>query len=204
MRQDPAQDPGNTDHSEAAARAEMYGLLASLFYAPPTPALLDGLAVAPLSGKGVLGSAWADLVALARQMPIDAVRSEFDRLFNRVGRPEVPLYGAYYVSGFLMAQPRAALRADLARLGLARPEGVPENEDHLSSLCVVMRHLIVSDDAGVGRLAAQKAFFSAHLQPWVERGCDAVLTHPSARFYAALATVAKTFFTVEAQTFSGI
>ena len=66
------------------------------------------------------------------------------------------------------------LRSDLQALGLERPEEVTETEDHIASLCEVMRYLIAGDDVGVSNLGAQQRFFNAHLRPWVERFCDAL------------------------------
>ena len=95
----------------------------------------------------------------------------------------------------------ARLRTDLERLGLERSETMSESEDHFACLCEVMRYLIAGDDVAVANLTQQKAFFSAHLQPWVERMCDAVAAHPRARFYAALSGFTRAFLVVESQGF---
>jgi TorA maturation chaperone TorD len=58
-----------------------------------------------------------------------AIAREYDRLFGGVGKPEVFLYGSHYLSGFLNEKPLARLRTDLAALGLARDEAMPETED---------------------------------------------------------------------------
>jgi TorA maturation chaperone TorD len=113
----------------------------------------------------------------------------------------VMLYGSFYLSGFLMEKPLAALRTDLANLGLQREESIPESEDHIASLCEVMRYLIASDDPRHGNIAMQKQFFASHMQPWILQMCDAVTTHPTANFYAPVARLAKSFFEVEMQAF---
>ena len=41
---------------------------------------------------------------------------------------------------------------------------VTETEDHIASLCEVMRYLIAGDDVGVSNLGAQQRFFNAHLR----------------------------------------
>ncbi|MDD2729124.1 molecular chaperone TorD family protein [Malikia sp.] len=189
---------------EETARAELYGLLAALFYAPPTPALLAQLRVAPTdapSAGAYLEQPWQALVAAARATDDAAIHDEFDQLFGGVGKPAVSVYGSEYLSGFLNEKPLAALRADLDRLGLARDPGMPETEDHLACLCEVMRYLIAGDDVEVANLARQQAFFARHLQPWVERLCDAVAAQPRARFYSALAGFTRAFMAVEAQGF---
>jgi TorA maturation chaperone TorD len=189
------------DQGEETARADLYGLLAHLFYAPPSQQLMDTIASAQTQGDGVLERAWADLSVSCKVSKADSVRDEYESLFIGVGKPEVMLYGSYYLSGFLMEKPLAELRADLAKLGLQRDERVPESEDHIATLCEVMRYLIASDDAAHGSIAAQKQFFGTHLQPWVPEMCDAITSHPQARFYAVAARLAKSFFEVEMQAF---
>lgn len=89
------------------------------------------------------------------------------------------------------------LRDDLRRHGLERAEGITETEDHLATLCEVMRYLIAGDDVAVARIEEQRAFFQRHLAPWVDTACDAVLQHPRAALYADVAGLAKAFFDVE-------
>jgi TorA maturation chaperone TorD len=188
------------DHGEEAARADLYGLLASLFYAPPPQALLESIAAAPAAGDGVLEQAWAGLMEACKASRAEAVRDEYEGLFIGVGKPEVLLYGSYYLSGFLMEKPLAALRTDLAALGLQRDESVTESEDHLAALCEVMRYLIAADTID-GNLITQKRFFATHIQPWATALCDAIEQQPGARFYIAVAQLARRFFEVEMQAF---
>jgi len=189
---------------EETARAELYGLLASLTYARPTPELLAQLRAAvteaPAAG-GVLEEPWRLLVGQARALDDAAIQDEFDTLFAGVGKPEVLLYGSHYQSGFLNDKPLVALRADLAALGLDRDEAMAESEDHLAYLCEVMRYLIAGDDVAVCNLTQQQAFFAAHLQPWVPALCDTLQAHPRAAFYASLAGFIRAFMAVEAQGF---
>lgn len=189
---------------EETARAEVYGLLAALFYAPPTTGLLAQLRVAvteaPTAG-GFLEEPWRALVGAARDMSDDAIQAEYDGLFGGVGKPEVFLFGSHYLSGFLNEKPLVKLRDDLADLGLARDEAMSETEDHIACLCEVMRYLIAGDDVAVSNLARQQAFFARHIQPWAEQLCDTLAAHPKARFYAALAGFTRAFLSVEVQGF---
>jgi TorA maturation chaperone TorD len=189
------------DQGEETARADLYGLLATLFYAPPSSALLATLASAQTNGEGVLGAAWTVLVEAARSANAEALREEYEQLFIGVGKPEVMLYGSYYLSGFLMEKPLAALRTDLAQMGLQRADAITESEDHIASLCEVMRYLIASDDVLQANVLNQKKFFGAHMQAWILTLCDAISCHPNAKFYAALAGLSKVFFEVEMQAF---
>lgn len=189
---------------EETARAELYGLLAALYYAPPTPELLAQLRVAtteaPAAG-GFLEEPWRVLVGAARDLSDAAIQREYDALFGGVGKPEVYLFGSHYLSGFLNEKPLAKLRDTLASLGLARDETMPETEDHIAYLAEVMRYLIAGDDVAVANLTRQSEFFSEHVQPWVLSMCDAISQHPKARFYAALSEFTRAFMGVEVQGF---
>lgn len=196
--------PVSSALDEETARAEVYGLLAALYYAPPGAELLAQLRVAvteaPAAG-GFLEEPWRQFVGAAREYSDAQIASEYDALFGGVGKPEVFLFGSYYLSGFLNEKPLAALRGDLAALGLARDETLPETEDHFACICEVMRYLIAGDDVEIANLTRQQKFFSTHVQPWVPAMCEAISAHPKARFYAALAGFTAAFISVETQGF---
>jgi len=189
---------------EETARAEVYGLLAALYYAAPSAGLYDSLRVAatqaPAAGA-LLESSWGELVGAAREQSLADTRREYDALFGGVGKPEVYLFGSHYLSGFLNEKPLAALRNDIAALGLARDEAMSETEDHAAYLCEVMRYLIAGDDVEVANLTRQREFFTRHVQPWFPRMCEAVMQHPKARFYRTLAAFTQAFISVESQGF---
>ena len=194
--------PGGDD--DELARAEVYGLLANLFYAPPGEALYEQLRVAvteaPARGA-FLEHGWGELVATSRRLTRSDVHDEYAALFVGVGRPEIVLYGSYHLVGKLNEKPLVELRRDLNALGLERPEAVSETEDHLAALCEVMRFLIAGEDPDTSNLAAQQRFFNAHLRSWVERFCETLASHPRTDFYRALAGFARDFFAVEGQAF---
>lgn len=189
---------------EETARAEVYGLLASLFYAPPTADLLSQLQVAvteaPAAG-GFLEEPWRVLVGAARASDLARIAAEYECLFGGVGKPEIYLFGSFYLSGFLNEKPLAILRTDLAALGLERDDAMSETEDHVAYLCEVMRYLIAGDDAAISNLTQQQNFFVRHLQPWLPRLCEALARHPQADFYRALAGFTAAFLSVETQGF---
>ena len=194
----------NDGLDEEIARAEVYGLLAQLYQAPPAPELLANLRVAateaPVAGA-FLEEPFRQLVGAARACSDDAVADEFEALFGGVGKPEVWAYGSHYLSGFLNDKPLVRLRSDLAALGLGRDESRAETEDHIAYLCEVMRYLIAGDDVAVANLTQQQRFFATHLQPWADRLCDDLAAHPAARFYRAVAQFTRAFISVEAQGF---
>lgn len=188
---------------EDRARAEHYAVLSRLFAAPPDAALLATLpAMAGALGHGgsALGQAWLVLGDAARAQTPAEVSDEYTRLFLTIGRPEVMLFGSFYLAGFLMEEPVVELRNDLAELGLGRRFGVSESEDHIAALCDVMRHLIVSGPDAAG-LVRQQRFFSRHLAPWVDRLCDALDQAPEARFYPRAGALARAFFDIERLAF---
>lgn len=196
--------PQSSALDEEIARAEMYGLLATLFFQPPDEALLAQLQAAvtdaPEQG-GFLEEPWRELVAQSRAMTAEQIAQEYDALFGGVGKPEVYLFGSHYLSGFLNEKPLVQLRDDLGALGLARGDGIAETEDHVACLFEVMRYLIAGDDVAVCNLTRQSEFFSRHLQPWLSRLCQSLCAHPRAGFYARLAALAEAFGSVEAQGF---
>ena len=200
----PSPIPVSSALDEETARADVYGLLARLFYAPPAHELLEAIRVAPTEAPAAgafLEEPWRALVGTARAMQDREIADEYDALFGGVGKPELYLFGSHYLAGFLNEKPLVRLRTDLASLGLTRDEAMAETEDHFAYVCEVMRYLIAGEDAAVANLARQGEFFAAHVQPWATQMCDAVASHAKARFYSALALFTKAFISVEAQGF---
>ncbi len=192
------------DDGEELARAELYGLLAGLWLTPPDEALLQqfGVAVTQAPQPGAyLEAPWGDLVAALRATTAAAAAAEHEALFHGVGRPEVFAYGSFYLTGFLNEKPLAALRTDLAALGLGRDGDRLETEDHVAFVFEVMRYLIAGDDVAVCNLEQQRRFFRHHLQPWVAKLCDAVDAHPRATVWRAVAGFTRAFVEVETQAF---
>lgn len=189
---------------EETARAELYGLLAQLYYAAPPAELSAQLRVAvtdaPAAGA-YLEEPWRVLVGRAREMTDAQIAQEYTELFGGLAKPEVCLYGSHFLSGFLNEKPLARLREAMATFGLQRDDAMSETEDHFACLCEVMRYLIAGDDVAVANLTHQREFFASHIQPWVQQMCDDISRHPQARFYAALAEFTRAFVGVEAQGF---
>lgn len=199
-----AQTPTSSALDEETARAEVYGLLATLLHAAPSAELHANLRVAvteaPAAGA-LLETPWTELVAAARSMSCADISSEYNALFVSVGKPEVTLFGSFYLSGFLNEKPLVVLRTDIAELGLARDETQPETEDHVAYVLEVMRYLIAGDDVAVSNLTRQRAFFARHVQPWLPAMCEALAAHPKAVFYRAVAVFTEAFISVECQGF---
>ncbi len=186
---------------EEGARADMYGLLATLYFNAPSAELLQAIAQAQPQGDSLLGQAWTELSEACRNMEEAQIQEEYHQLFIGVSKPEIMLYGSYYLSGFLMEKPLAELRTDLEKLGLSRPDNVNETEDHVASLFEVMRILILSAEPGEAGLTAQKHFYSVHIRSWIELLCDALENHPQAMFYKRLSNLTRKFVEIENQAF---
>ena len=182
---------------EEQARANFYALLSRLFYAPDA-ALLAALAQADeLDGEDeALSEAWRNLCTAAAKSDAEAVREEFDTVFVGTGKAPVTLYTSAYSIKYSNEAPLAALRGELAELGLRGEAAEPE--DHIAALCDVMRFLIADGDAG---LEQQKRFFQRWLQPSVEPLCAAIERNDQTSFYKHVARTAKTFFALEHAAF---
>jgi TorA maturation chaperone TorD len=191
---------------EEQGRANIYGLLARLLLAPPDDALLGSLAgadsIVSAASDQPLDRAWDQLSLAARLMPFDAVRDEFNELFVSTSVPKINPYGSLYMAGFLHEKPLAALRTDLAQLGLARRRGVPETEDHLGALCETMRRMIMGGQ-GLARqpVERQHEFFEVHIAPWSGVCLGHLRQAEGARFYPRVADLAEAFFDIERAAF---
>jgi TorA maturation chaperone TorD len=194
-------DLDDRDADVEAARADQYALLSLCLGAAPTPGLLTALA--GLKGDGTtLGDAHAALArAAAATTAEDAGRDFFD-LFVGVGRGELLPYGSYYLTGFLNERPLAAVRADMAALGVERAEGLHDPEDHIAILSAVMADLARKGWRGSATAPDQATFFRRHIAPWAGRFFDDLSRARPTGFYPAVGRVGAAFMAVEAEAFA--
>jgi TorA maturation chaperone TorD len=191
---------------EDAARADLYALLAHLFHAVPDADLLAVLAnaddVSAEAPHSAVGEAWRKLQSAASAADPEALAQEFQDLFVGVGSGEVMAYGSWHLTGFLMEEPLARLRDDLARLELSRLQSATEPEDHIAALAEVMRLLVRGGDGiPAASFEVQKDFFTRHLRPWYARFGEQLAKAPSANFYRVVAELTKTFLDTETALF---
>jgi TorA maturation chaperone TorD len=188
---------------EDQARANFYGLLSRLFYAPADAALLAALAQADeLDAENeALAERWRDLCGAAANADAEQVRDEFDTVFIGTGKAPVTLYTTAYSIKYSNETPLVALRSALAELGLARREEAGEPEDHIAALCDVMRHLIAEQQAEV---AIQKRFFERWIHPTAEPLCAAIEKSERLAFYKHAGRLANAFFSLEHAAFEMI
>jgi TorA maturation chaperone TorD len=186
---------------EEAQRAQIYALLARLLAAPPDAKLLAGLAELG-ADDSELGRAFTTLARSAATADPASVAEEYHDLFIGLTRGELLPYGSYYRTGFLHEKPLAALRAALARLGVARAPEIKEPEDHIAALCEVMAGLIEGAYGAPQPLAVQREFFEAHLAPWAGRFFAELAGAEAARFYVAVGELGRLFVAIEGAAFA--
>jgi len=177
-------------------RAETYALLARLLAAPPNRELLDRIAALPCGenpGDPPLARAWKRLAASAHDAGEIDLAEEYQMLFIGPTRGELLPYASWYLTGFLMEKPLAALRDALRSLGLERQASTKEPEDHVTALLEVMSLLIIETEGG------EADFFAKHLAPWIMRFFSDLKEARSARFYRAVGELGTAFLSIEKQ-----
>ncbi len=190
---------------EDMARADLYALLARLFYQAPDAALLQaivkaqGLVGAP---DTPLGQAWGALQRAAQVVDVQAVADEFTTLFVGVGKAAVSVYASHYLSANYKELTLVHLREELGRLGLARKAEAVEPEDHVAGLLDVMRHLVQRGSTDED-LTRQAAFFRSYLVAWRDPLCDAIEQADGAQFYRHVARLLKALIDIEVEVFDG-
>jgi TorA maturation chaperone TorD len=184
---------------EEQARANFYGLIARLFYAPPDEQLISELLRAqPIEGDAALAQAWRDMVEGCRNAFPVTLEHEHTELFIGTGKAEVTPYVSHYVVKYSTDNPLVELRQQLAAWGIGRREEVPEYEDHISGMCETMRFIIAVQQRSPEE---QRAFFERFVHRGAIAFCDAVNASSNARFYQHVARFARAFFDIEKAAF---
>jgi TorA maturation chaperone TorD len=188
---------------EEQARANFYALLSRLFYSPPDASLLAALAQADEleADDQIIASSWRDLTHAAANAEPDAVREEYEAAFIGTGKAPITLYTSAYSVRYSNEMPLAALRGELAALGLRRRTDAAEPEDHIAALCDVMRYFIAEQERD---LAEQRRFFERWIHPIVDPLCNAIESSELTAFYKRVARMAKAFFSLERSAFEMI
>jgi len=186
---------------EDVARANLYGLIGRLFYAPADPNLLAEICRSEADGEGAgeagLVAAWRAFQEACRGAFPAVVRQEYDSLFIGVGKSEVSPYLSGYAEPAAPDRYLVRLREQLSRWGLGRRESVFEVEDHISGICDVMRWLVESGHS----LERQRYFFEEFAYPGVLPFCVAVQNSPSASYYKQVAALTWSYFEIEKRAF---
>lgn len=196
-----------TASPEDQARAQLYGLIGSLFRTAPDAQLLSAIVHAEGFREGdderteqgrVLARAWREMAEACRSAFPVLLAHEHTELFNAPGRAEVTPYLLHYVMRYESETPLVDLRAHLAQWGIARRDGVFEPEDHIATLCEIMRFVIAVQQRPI---EDQKSFFDRFLYRGGIAFCDAVSASDKARFYGSVAAFTAAFLEVEREAF---
>jgi TorA maturation chaperone TorD len=192
---------------EDQGRANFYALLSRLFAEAPDAALLRAIASAqPLPTEDVgapLAQAWSKVIAVASAADADAMQEEFEALFIGIGKAPLNLHASHHLTGFMMEQPLADVRAANAALGLAASEQTRLVDDHLASLLETMRVLIAGFEGFPPKsLAVQQQYFEKHIAPWYARCLTKIVKFPLANLYVPVAEFGSEFLKLEQEQFA--
>jgi TorA maturation chaperone TorD len=192
---------------EDQGRANFYALLSRLFAEAPDAALLRAIASAqPLPTEDVgapLAQAWSKVIAVASAADADAMQEEFEALFIGIGKAPLNLHASHHLTGFMMEQPLADVRAANAALGLVASEQTRLVDDHLASLLETMRVLITGFEGFSPKsLSVQQKYFEKHVAPWYSRCLGQIVKSPLANLYVPVAEFGSEFLKLELEQFA--
>lgn len=190
---------------EDQARAETYGLIASVLAAPPDRDFLK-LHAPPEAGPDENGKLPLTLQQLELS-PRDAalerltlacaaydeavIAEEYDELFRR--------QAAALATNATPSGPQlATLRAYLVGMGLPAIRSDGEVTRYVAAACEVMRWLLEHEKP----IELQMQFFYEFVYTGIGAICGAVEENPRAGFYAAVAELARTFIANERAAFT--
>jgi TorA maturation chaperone TorD len=186
---------------EDLLRAQIYALLGQLLVRPPDQALLDLAGNLEGDDDTPLGSALNDLAKAARATSVEDAETEYNALFIGITRGELIPYASYYLTGFLHERPLADLRTAMSKLGIARAEGVVDPEDHIASLCEMMRGMMTGVFGKPVPLDEQCAFFDAHIATWAPKFFEDLERAEGASLYAPVGRIGRHFMAIETEAF---
>jgi len=180
-------------------RSQTYALLARLLSAAPDQDLLENLAAIEVNEpESPMGKLWLQLTAIAEKSDPQDVNEQYQRLFIGVTHGELIPYSSYYQTGFLMEEPLAELRTDLAKLGLERQEDTAEPEDHIAAECDVMRMILTAEGTPI---VSDEEFFKRHLSPWVNDFFNDLKNKNTDEFYRVIGQFGAGFISLESSVY---
>jgi TorA maturation chaperone TorD len=196
---DRAASPSALDE-EDRARADLYALLARLYYRGPDAQFLEWMAQTGAADGGdnpsTITRAWKSLWSIASGIDPAVAQQEHDDLFVGTGRAEISPYATFYLAETGREKILVGLRRELDAMGLSRKEAAREPEDHFAGLFDVMRHL-VEQGSGHAALQDQRGFFERYLLRSYAAFCDTIEKSGRAEFYGRVAALTRAFLDVE-------
>ena len=201
----------------AKARANIYGLLAAVFRAEPTVALVQEIMSPAFSGVlSNLGHSLSDSFRedSARDLAAD-LALEYTRLFIGPG-PRISPHGSLHVDlgnaseNMLWSRQTVAVKRFIEATGLHYDEEFSGMPDHISAEFEFMAKLAQREAASWAEgdeedacwcRETQEKFLKEHIQSWVPRFCDKLVALAEKPFYRQIAEVTKVFLGFEREEF---
>ncbi|MDJ0951634.1 MAG: molecular chaperone TorD family protein [Alphaproteobacteria bacterium] len=200
----------------AAARSNVYGLLATVFRAEPSAALLAGLKAPEFAD--VLGSLDLSLGEDFRDAPceklVDDLAIEFTRLFIGPGPHISPHESANIEHGNAMeatlwGPETVTVKTFIEGTGLEYDDSFTDMPDHISAELEFMQRLAAkeaetwaepNEQLATNIQAIERRFLDEHLARWVFPFCEKVIERSELPFYRKFAEVTKGFLRYEGET----
>ncbi len=153
--------------SHAKIRTDAYVLLATLLNDTPTKNLIDIIRNLRWNNDlpEKIREALDSFNRACNACSVESIAAEFQRLFVGLGSGELIPYGSWYQEKTIQSTPLAAIRSDLARLGIVKMPDTFESEDHAGALCEVMA--LLSNPENNISASDQATFFELHIAPWM-------------------------------------
>jgi len=183
----------------AALRSDGYALLGALLRQPPTPEIIRLIAgMRWPEGLSVdLADALAALSAGAARTGPEEMEEEYFKLFIGLGRGILVPYASWYQEKMIQSGPLAAIRRDLALLGMVRQDASWESEDHAGAVCEAMALLSASAEAEAEPVNEEAVFFRRHLDWWMVRFFDDLAAMGDCSFYRRAGEFGRRFLQAE-------
>ena len=197
---------------DVAARAQVYGLLATIFRAEPEKAFLDKIKVPRFSE--VLNDLDVKLGDEFYTVPssqlVEDLAIEYTKLFvgpgSHISPHESIFIEAEAGSGGLWGAITVKVKKFIETAGFDYTPEFTGMPDHISAEMEFMQKLATTEaeKRALGEtkqadwcLGVQKRFLDDHLSRWVPEFCDQVIKQSTMRFYGEMAALTKAFVTYD-------
>lgn len=203
----------------ATARANVYGLLACVFRAEPSPALLaefqDPEFARTLKSLGL--SLGEEFEQTSQHQLVEDLAIEFTKLFIGPG-PHLSPHESLHAEegrgqeGTYWGPATVKVKKFMETAGLTIDNGFSGMPDHISVELEFMQQLAAKEseawaeskhEFATNILHIEKMFYDQHLSRWVDSFCDKVIETSGHPFYQRFAEMTKGFLEFEGKTLHG-
>ena len=212
--------PRNDMAEMAAARANVYGLLADIFREEPSEALLSKFREPKFSGAlHALNLSLDEMFESSSQAQLVAdLALEFTRLFIGPG-PHISPHESMHTEALfgetksLWGKQTVEVKKFMQAAGLKTDDSFGGMPDHLGAEFEFMQRLLLKEaeawtnedhELGANILKIEKKFYDEHLSQWVANFCDRVTEAAGHVFYKQFSEVTKGFIDFEKDTLQGL